>query len=301
MSELVASKPVSSARVEQEKNGLISGSWIEDFFSFDSNSWHGLADSLADQYRNASPFPHVVLENFVEPQLLDRVLEHFPSPETGEKSYNRAQEARKTQYNPDALNSPFISMFFKELNSRSFLEGLEKLTGIKGLIPDPYFTGGGFHETRRGGKLDIHADFNIHRKLNLERRVNLILFLNKNWQPEYSGCLELWDTKMKNCEVIVTPMFNKAVIFNTTLDSFHGHPDPLTCPEDISRRSIALYYYSAPEKSTSHLPKRTTVFRARPGTSDKVDLVGIWERFLNDWCPPQLMRVYYKLKNSLTS
>src|SRR3546814_10871992 len=65
------------------------------------------------------------------------------------------------------------------------------------------------------------------------------------WEPAFGGDLELWDAGMKHRVRAVAPVFNRCVVFNTDSDSYHGHPDPLTCPEDRSRRSIALYYYTA--------------------------------------------------------
>src|SRR5206468_2179145 len=98
-------------------------------------------------------------------------------------------------------------------------------TGIPGLMPDPYFEGGGLHETKRGGHLGIHADFNIHSQLKVERRLNLLIYLNENWDKTFGGELELWNKDMKECAVRVAPIFGRAVIFNTDLDSFHGHPE----------------------------------------------------------------------------
>ena len=88
---------------------------------------------------------------------------------------------------------------FAELNGEAFLKFLEEMTGISGLIPDPYFVGGGMHETKRGGHLGVHADFNIHDKLKLERKLNLLIYLNEDWSPEFGGELELWDTGMRAC------------------------------------------------------------------------------------------------------
>jgi Rps23 Pro-64 3,4-dihydroxylase Tpa1-like proline 4-hydroxylase len=131
------------------------------------------------------------------------------------------------------------------LNSAAFLQFLQILTGIKEpLIGDPYLAGGGMHEIKKGGFLKVHADFNKHPELKLDRRINVLVYLNKDWKEEYGGYFELWDKSMSNCEKKIAPIFNKMVIFSTTDYSYHGHPDPLTCPEDRSRKSLALYYYS---------------------------------------------------------
>jgi hypothetical protein len=100
---------------------------------------------------------------------------------------------------------------------------------------------------------------------------------------------------MKECVVRVEPLFGRAVIFNTDLDSFHGHPDPLNCPPDRSRRSIATYYYSAAEEGLALLPKRNTNFQPRPGTGDKTDWQIRRQHLINDWVPPKLQRLAHRI------
>jgi Rps23 Pro-64 3,4-dihydroxylase Tpa1-like proline 4-hydroxylase len=264
------------------------------YLALDPEECRELGRSLSDTYRNAAPFPHIVIDDFLDPDALRSVLAEFPSSED-KTFFDRDQERYKFQYSPQDIPSGHIKNLFAELNSEAFLGFLEEMTGIEGLISDPYFEGGGLHETKRGGHLGVHADFNVHGRLKVERRINLLIYLNEDWKPDYGGQLELWDTGMKECVVQVEPLFGRAVLFNTNLDSFHGHPDPLNCPPDRSRRSIATYYYTAAEDGLASLPKRTTNFRARPGTGDKAD----WEirrhHFVNDWVPPRLQRLAHRI------
>jgi len=112
------------------------------------------------------------------------------------------------------------------------------------------------HKISRGGKLGVHADFNVNFVNNLHRRINVLIYLNEDWNPEWNGHLELWDKDLSKCCVKVEPIFNRAVVFNITDDAFHGHPEPLQCPETVSRYSLALYYYTEDrpeeEKSDPH-------------------------------------------------
>jgi hypothetical protein len=267
---------------------------INDYLALEPDECREFGRSLADRYRNAAPFPHIVMDDFLEPDVLREVLADFPS--SGDKEFfDREQERFKFQYQPHESPSGLVRNLFAELNSQAFLGFLEELTGMKGLISDPYFDGGGLHETKRGGHLGVHADFNIHDRLNVERKLNLLIYLNQDWEDDYGGQLELWDKQMKACVVRVKPVFGRAVIFNTALDSFHGHPDPLNCPPERSRRSIATYYYSAPEEGLAALPKRTTNFRARPGSGDRSDWQVRRHHFVNDWVPPKLQRFAHKL------
>ena len=163
------------------------------------------------------------------------------------------------------------------LNSDVFLQYLQKITGIKEkLISDPYLSGGGYHEIKKGGFLKIHADFNKHPFIDLDRRVNVLLYLNKNWNEKWGGNLELYvENNLKKPELLISPIFNRCVIFNTNSHSYHGHPDLLSCPENISRKSIALYYFSRGRPFSDGQEVHTTLFREAKGekfTQKKINL-----------------------------
>jgi hypothetical protein len=166
---------------------------------------------------------------------------------------------------------------------------LENICGIRGLVPDPYFEGGGYHEITQDGHLSVHADFNHHGPMNLERRINVLIYLNKDWKDEYGGQLELWDNDMKRCVKSFVPLFNRCVIFNTNSNSNHGNPQPVNHPDGMARRSIALYYYTATWDATKR--KHTTQFRVRPGaTKDASDVMGKGLDLMADLMPPVLYR-----------
>jgi Rps23 Pro-64 3,4-dihydroxylase Tpa1-like proline 4-hydroxylase len=143
------------------------------------------------------------------------------------------------------------------------------LTGIQDLISDPFYRGGGLHNILPGGKLGVHADFNKHQKYDLDRRLNLLLYLNKDWKEEYGGHIELWDKNMQKCVKRVLPIFNRVVIFTTTDHSFHGHPDPLNCPNPMSRKSLALYYYTHGRPEEDESQTHSTLFKLRPGEKEE--------------------------------
>ena len=243
---------------------------------------------LSHSYQTAEPFPHIVIDEFVSSAVLDACLEDFPSRrDPDSQTFDRAQERYKTSYNPDYL-SPRVRSFFYSLNSRPFIDFLQNMTGIKGLMPDPHFMGGGFHQTTQGGHLSVHADFNLHPLLQVERRLNLLIYLNRNWKLEYGGALELWDREMKACAKRVEPEFNRCVVFSTNATSFHGHPVPVQHPENAPRRSIALYYYTATWDGTQR--SFTTQFRRRRETSDRTDWRVRSYELLEDLTPPILAR-----------
>jgi Rps23 Pro-64 3,4-dihydroxylase Tpa1-like proline 4-hydroxylase len=254
----------------------------------DARSSRAKGRELAAGYALASPFPHAVIDNFLPNELLEKCLIKFPtSAELYEEQYDKPQERLKYSFNPDALDDEIRQIFYS-FNSRPFVKIVENITGIKGLIADPYFQGGGFHEIKEGGHLSIHADFNHHKPMNLERRVNVLIYLNKDWKSEYGGQLELWDDKMTTAMQSIIPLFNRCVIFNTTSGSNHGNPNPVKHPAGMSRKSIALYYYTATWQAG--MKEHTTQFRVRPGSEDNIKWSTKFREIAMDYIPPIVTR-----------
>lgn len=219
-----------------------------------------LAQAHTAPYRGADPFPHVVLDNFLEPALLKEVLTEFDAMDRAAWHYTERDTERKYSTEEFRYFGPTTRALFSQLNASLFLWFLEQLTGVPGLIPDPHLRGGGLHEIKRGGALGVHADFNFYQRLNLYRRLNLLVYLNENWQEAWGGELELWDRSGTRCVQRISPIFNRAVIFDTSNFSYHGHPRPLQCPEERSRKSLALYYYTVDAPAEDDRTPHTTVF-----------------------------------------
>ncbi len=223
-----------------------------------------LADEKSAEYHGAEPFPHIVIDGFLAPELIAALIRDFPGPEATEwLAYNSKREL-KLALEDEMLMPPRHIDVLRELNGQVFVEFLEQMTGITGLIPDPQFRGGGLHQIMPGGMLKLHADFDMHPRMKVHRRLNAILYLNEEWAPSYGGGLELWDKQATAMVTTIAPLANRLVVFETTDDSFHGHPDPLSCPEGRSRRSMAWYYYTA-LPADSDRTGRTPIFRERPG------------------------------------
>ena len=227
-------------------------------------------DSFKANFLNAKPFPSIVIKDFFKDNFLSNVLEDFPDLEKIESTqkYNNQNEFKfaSNDYN-NFPNS--IKKLVDFLNSKIFLTFLQKITSIdEELISDKELNGGGLHEIKKGGVLKVHTDFNKHPNNNLDRRVNLLLYLNKNWKDSYGGFLELWDKNMEKCLNKIKPEFNTMVIFNTNDFSNHGHPDPLSCPVDRSRKSVATYYFSNGRplnEIDNEKFKNKTYFKSRAG------------------------------------
>lgn len=222
--------------------------------------------SRSSEYLAASPFPHVVLDGFMPSPLLEALSDEFPEASDMSIQFKAKLQVKSAEQCWDRMG-PATRTALAGFNSGPFVALIEELTGIAPLVADPYLDGGGQHQTVRGGKLGIHADFSRSERLGLERRVNVLFYLTPDWDEAWGGHLELWDPTMTNCVRRIAPLYGRCVVFTTTASSFHGVPDPLACPAGTSRKSLALYYYSTGLAKPGS-PEHRAIFRRRPGSND---------------------------------
>ena len=248
----------------------------------DADRLRSLGTRAAADYAAASPFPHAVFTDLIDHDVLRVVAVEVD--ELGRAGLSRPADHRYQTKSAVGLEwewGDLTRQLMHELNGGVFVRFLESLTGIDGLVADPRYRGAGVHEIPPGGALKVHADFSRHPDLPLRRRLNTLVYLNEDWDPGWGGNLELWDADMNECVETVVPELGTVVVFSTTTTSFHGHPDPLDCPPDRCRRSLATYYYTVPDELTAVTGDGGgTVWKQRPGGSD---------RTLLDWAPPVLV------------
>ena len=218
--------------------------------------------AMSAEYQSAEPFPHMSMHGLFSEAVLRAIAAEFPSPQRMAGHFDGEIEGGKSTESDWSTFGPVTQQFVSACNSGPFLRALSSLTGIPNLISDPYLSGGGQHQTGRGGRLKVHSDFNVHPFLALTRRLNMLVYLNDPWEESWGGSLELWDKDMRQAVVRVPPVFGQVALFTCSDTSFPGLPDPLSCPEGTYRRSIAFYYYTA---DAIGLEPRSTLWKERPG------------------------------------
>ncbi len=253
-----------------------------------------MAEDNMEKYAAAKPFPHIYFDDFLPANVAEAALRAFPEPKQAKwNEFDNPNEKKLAFDVVEKLPVPLREVLYF-MNSRPMLQFLEALTGIPGIIPDPYYIGGGLHQIKPGGKLAVHADFNHHTKLNLERRINVLIYLNKDWKEEYGGHFELWNKEMTAAEQKVLPLFNRCAIFSTTSTSYHGHPDPLRCPPDRTRKSLATYYYSNGRPEEENRDAHSTLFVRRSGEVEhKPNLLKAIARSIS---PPIMVEMYKRIR-----
>ena len=208
------------------------------------------------------PFPHSIIEDFLPKNLAESAEIEFNKFNQISDSGNKLFQNTKKSYENFSEMPDSVKKIIKFLYSDEFIKILEKKFNLENVEPDWDLHGGGMHESFKGGYLKVHSDFLYTRKSKLKRVLNILLYLNSNWEKKWGGSIELWDKDMKSVKKSVTPILNNVVIFRTDTVSNHGFPDPIDCPENISRKSIALYYYVKEKRFLPFSIKRRKYFHA---------------------------------------
>lgn len=232
--------------------------------------WTANLHQLSTQFNTANPYPHVVIPNFFSEQVAERLFSEFPMPTSDcWFVYKNPLEDKLACNDFNKLPSIYKTTFDILANNET-VSLMSQITGISDLESDRELFSAGLHQHTKNGKLGIHLD-NSHHPSGKERRITLVVYMCKNWKTEYGGDLELWDDEMKHCVSRIVPAFNNAVLFQTSGMCYHGFPDPIDCPQEITRNSLACYYLSPPRLGVVNRPKAQFVARPTDAPSELLD------------------------------
>lgn len=193
------------------------------------------------------PFKHLVVDNFLPDDLAYKCLESFPAlnnPTWEHENDGDIEIKSRTTWKSEFDIPEHIVDSVRILNSSLALKAFSEVFEIPGLIPDPYFTGGGLNITEKGGLLDVHVDGNYHDATGLNRRMNALIYLNPGWEESWGGEFGVYNNDGTQLIKKVPPLFNRLVVFDSHDYSYHGLPDPINFPDEANRKSILLYYYT---------------------------------------------------------
>jgi hypothetical protein len=259
----------STVAVEASEAGVLVDSREDATCEIVSAEVRSRVEDLAREFRAAKPFPHVVIDGFLEAGLCRRIAAEFPRYDA-ERFRNEWGELGKAYHERVAAIGPAFAQLDAGFRSPAFLELLARISGIYGLIFDPHYFGGGTHENLHGMELDPHVDFNLHPVTKLHRRLNMLLYLNEEWDDAWGGALELhtnpWLHPAEDHVKSVSPLLNRCVLFETSDHSWHGFRR-IDLPEDqrgVSRRSFAMYLYTRERPGCQLIPHDITIYTDRP-------------------------------------
>lgn len=223
-------------------------------------------EKLRNEFKNAQPFPHLMIESFLTGEYATNLAAAYPSYDDAVRmgrQFQALHEKKKVQVTDCTLFPPPVKSLHELLASDSFVQTLSEITGIPNLLADPKLNGGGMHMTGPRGRLDVHVDFNYVDEHAWHRRLNLLLYLNPVWEESWGGGVELWDKSVTHRHHVFAPILNRCVIFETSDISYHG-VEPVTCPEHVVRKSFATYYYTKEPPAGWDGKVHSTLFRDRP-------------------------------------
>ena len=225
--------------------------YLKKFIGCDQYNKTLIEKDLDDFKYGSYPYKHIIIDDFLKKDVAEKALNEM-NKLSDKSACGWFNMKTKWEWNKgyweNLHNIPIpIKEIFTELNSKEFINKLEKLTGINELIAGEIFRGTSIHRINNGGYLGLHTDFNSYQMEGvgkLDRRINLLIYMNKDWKLEYGGQFDLCDLENKKCIKRINPNFNRCAIFNTSNKSIHGHPEPLKLPKDMRRQSIVVYYYT---------------------------------------------------------
>ena len=215
----------------EENKATIFGEWTKDL------------TNLREKFMNAEPFGNIIIPNFLNSELAELLHKEFPENTDDWHFYNNPIEV-KYAYD-DIKNLPTnLKKIFYLLSTKEVTKIFSTISGIPDIEHDPYLHGAGLHIHPKDGRLHMHLDYEKHPFSQKERRLNLILYLSKEWKPEWNGETQLWNKDMSECIVKSPVVFNTAFLFTTNDHSWHGLPEKICCPENVLRKTLAYYYVS---------------------------------------------------------
>lgn len=247
---------------------------------------------LAVEFQTGKPYKHLVLDNFLRQDVADQLYSQFPSVEKLTKHWKGINENKSEGSNFTDFD-PVFSQVRSEIMSPQFAQWMAQVTGIEGVFVTDDNLGTGLHQGGDGSFLDIHVDFNIHHVKNVHRRLNMLIYLNKDWQDEYGGGMEMWNADMTRMEKIVMPLLNRCLIFETSNISYHGY-SKITLPPGQTRKSFYTYFYTPITDKTILNNYHDTIFKPKPGDSTLKKVSTNTKETLKNFIKGQLKRAGVK-------
>jgi Rps23 Pro-64 3,4-dihydroxylase Tpa1-like proline 4-hydroxylase len=201
------------------------------------------AGKFRPAYEAGRPWRHLVATDLLPREVIiaaeQEVTESARLLVPGQSNLRRSVKAEAPK-----VNSATATAVLERLNQEDFVDFLEELTGVPDLVPDPAHKWGGLHVYGPGHYDSVHRDFAVHPTTRLWHRVNVLVYLNSDWDESYGGHLELWPVEMTRATTRIAPRAGSMLIFETHHETLHGLPEPIACPPDRLRMSLASYYFS---------------------------------------------------------
>lgn len=260
---------------------------------FDYDRFENLVSGMVESYASSYPYPYAFFDGLFDEALLDDINSEIDQAdfEKDIRSIEGVEVKTRSNFNDNESLPPATRRLFELINGGKFLNIVSKLTGIGGLISDPYYDGGGINVIENNGTLAVHVDGTTQHRMQVCRRINAILFLNDDWDPGWNGYHEQWDYVNKDlspfdddqewkCIRKILPKKNRLFFFTTNDHSWHGHAGVLNVPDGVQRRSLIAYYYTSTRPDTDLIfenPHRALFVNndktLRDGAFDEVEVV----------------------------
>jgi hypothetical protein len=185
---------------------------------------------LENSELRTDPYPFLILESFIHPELSTEILKDFPAVHFG-----------GSVPLPELKYGPSFAQLIQELEGNELRGCLERKFSIDLKDRPTFLTVRGRTRAKDGR---IHTD-------TRSKILTLLLYFNPEWTADGGKLRILRNAKNLNDYVAeVTPIFGTCLIFQVTDNCWHGHN-----PFEGERRAIQLNYLTDRTALKQHLSK----------------------------------------------
>ena len=214
---------------------------------------------LTAEFHQSGRVPSCLVDDLLPLPLARQIFEAFPAP-SAMTEYKSLREHKLVAAQMDRYNPLLEEIVFAFQDSR-IVALVEKITGIRGMLPDDRLYAGGISLMARGHFLNPHLDNSHDKDRSLYRVLNLLYYITPDWNHECGGNLELWDDGPEGKPREITSQFNRLVLMATREGSWHS-VTRVTASE--RPRCCVSNYYFAPMPLEAHDYFHVTTYRGRP-------------------------------------
>ncbi len=174
--------------------------------------------SLAQSYKQGFPYPHLVVDELFDSEILYSLLNEFLFKRDEAGINWQITKDLKLESKTVRRLSDSTRTFYFWLNSPDFIDALTLAIGRKenSLVGDPTLYGAGLCGILPGGKLESICSFITHPHLPLVCEFNLIICLNDSLNSNGEGKIELYSDQKKDYGITYKSKFNRTLILPIT-------------------------------------------------------------------------------------
>lgn len=216
------------------------------------------AQQLTQQWHQAAPIHHFVIDDLLPSELATRIFAAFP-PASKMMLRKNLRELKYVSAQMDQ-HDPLLEEIVFAFQQPGVLEAIRAITGLRSLYPDAHLYAGGISVMGQGHFLNPHLDNSHDKDRERYRVLNLLYYVSPDWEQANGANLELWPDGPDGEANTIVSRFNRLAVMVTNQHSWHSVSANTT---DRPRCCVSNYYFSDHPVGAGEYFHPTS-FRGRP-------------------------------------